>query len=100
MEIRFATKALEALYTEEKGAELYPAEVSQAYFDLLALIESAKDERELRALQGARFEKLKSERSRYSMRLTRQWRLEFEFDPPKGINKSVVIVRISKHYGD
>lgn len=99
MEIRFADNNLEALYTEEKGAERYPSEVVDAFFRRIELICNAKDERDLRALKSAHMEKLSGE-SRYSMRLNKQWRLEFQFDPPRGDNKAVVVIRISKHYGD
>lgn len=99
MEFRFATRDLEALYNDEKGAERYPPEVVSAFFRRVELIHNAADERDLRSLKGARFEKL-IDADRYSMRLNRQWRLELTFDPPQGPDKAVVIIQISKHYGD
>ena len=99
MEIRFATSDIEELYTEEKGAERYPPEVVSAFFRRVDLIRNAIDERDLRALKGVRFEKLRGS-DRYSMRLNRQWRQELVFDPPQGTDKAAVIIQISKHYGD
>ena len=99
MELRFADKSPEALYTEEMAADRYPSEVVDAFFRRMVLICSARDERDLRALKSARVEKLKGS-DRYSIRLSRQWRLEFTFDPPQGPDKAVVVLAISKHYGD
>lgn len=99
MEIKFATKDLEALYTDEEGAERYPSEVVSAFFRRVDLIRGAVDERDLRAMKSAHFEKLEGT-ERYSMRLNRQWRLELSFEPPKGNNKAAVIIQISNHYGD
>ena len=99
MEIRFATKDLEALYTTEQGAARYPVAVVEAFFDLVTLIAEAPDERDLRALKGVHFEKLPS-KDVFSMRLNKQWRLELVFEPPKGSDKTAVIIRISNNYGD
>ncbi len=99
MEIRFATKELEDLYVSEKGANRYPTEVVDAFFDLVTLISEAPDERDLRALKGAHFEKLPG-RNTFSMRLNRKWRLEIVFEASKSREKTVVLIRISNHYGD
>jgi proteic killer suppression protein len=99
MEVRFATSDIEQLYTEGKGTERYPSEVVSAFFRRVELIQNATDERDLRALKGVRFEKLRGS-DRYSMRLNRQWRLEFAFERPHGTDKAAVIIEISKHYGD
>ena len=100
MEIRFATTDLEELCESEKGAESYPPEVVEAFFDRISVIDDAVDERDLRALKSLHFEKLKGHSNRYSMRLNRQWRLILSFEPPKGPEKAVVVIEISKHYGD
>ena len=63
------------------------------------MIENARDERDLRNVKSTHFEKLKGT-SKYSMRLNRQWRLEFTFEPPQGEDKLMVVIEISKHYGD
>ena len=100
MEIRFATRGLRDLYTSGKGMNRYPSEVLDAFFDLVVLIANAPDERDLRRLRGARLERLTGKPGCYSMRLNRQWRLELRFDSPGAQDKVVVILSISKHYGD
>ena len=48
------------------------------------------------------FEKLEGYINRYSIRLTRSWRLEFELiweNEEKTIGK-IIVVELSKHYGD
>ena len=76
LRFQFKTKKLEALYTEERGARKYPPEVVDAFFDVMAIITAAKDERDLYALKGLRFEKLTGDRKgEHSIRLNKQWRL-------------------------
>lgn len=100
MEFRFATKDLETLYTEEKGADRYPPEVVAAFFRRMFAIANAHDERDLRSPASVHFEKLKGFDDRYSMRLNKQWRLELMFQYPQGAQKIIVVLKISKHYGD
>ena len=76
MRFQFKTKKLEALYTEERGARRYPPEVVDAFFDVMAIISAAKDERDLYGLKGLHFEKLIGDRKgEHSIRLNKQWRL-------------------------
>jgi len=49
---RFKTRRLELLYTQRKGAHKYPAGVVAAFFEVMAIIESASDQRELRAFKS------------------------------------------------
>jgi toxin HigB-1 len=75
----FANKKLERLYTEEKGAHKYPPTVIDAFFEVMSVIESALDERDLYALKSLHYEKLKGNRSHQrSIRLDRQFRLILE----------------------
>lgn len=99
MNFRFEDRELQALYETEEGARKYPPEVVEAFFRRMASIKAAKDERDLRALKGARLEKLKGEKDRHSMRLNKKWRLilRFERDAGGGI---VVVLEISDHYDD
>lgn len=81
MRYRFGTKKLEALYTEEKDAHKYAAGVVDNFFDVMAVVESAKDERDFYALKGLRYEKLSGKRkNERSMRLTGRWRLIVEIE--------------------
>ena len=79
MRFRFASSKLLDLYQEEKGAHRYPSSVVAAFFEVMDVIDSAADERDLYALRSLRYEKLKGDRSgQYSMRLNRQFRLVLE----------------------
>lgn len=48
------------------------------------------------------FERLEGFKNRYSVRLNKQWRLEFdvEWEVKDKIFKKVTLLEISKHYGD
>lgn len=79
MRFFFADKKLEKLYTEEKGAHKYPSGVVDAFFEVMAVIANASDERDLYALKSLRYEKLGGKRSHQrSIRLNRQFRLIVE----------------------
>lgn len=79
MRFFFANNKLERLYIEERGARRYPREVVEAFFEVMNVIDSARDERDLYALKGLRYEKLKGNRSHQrSIRLNDQFRLILE----------------------
>lgn len=100
LRVRFESKRLAALYTEEAGARRYPSEVVDAFFEVMAAIASAVDERDLYALKGVRFEKLKGARKHErSMRLNKAWRLIVRLErDDKG--KLLVVIDLENHYGD
>lgn len=77
MRFYFQKKKLEALYTEEKDAHKYPGVVDD-FFEVMAIIDAAVDERDLYAQKGLRFEKLKGKggkQGQRSLHLNDQWRL-------------------------
>lgn len=77
MRFRFKDKKLEFLYTEEKNAHKYP-NVIDDFFEVMAIIDAALDERDLYANKGLHFEKLSGQRGKqeqWSLRLNKQWRL-------------------------
>lgn len=74
MRFQFKKRKIEALYTEEKNAHKYPNVVDD-FFDAMSAIAAARDERDLYALKGFRFEKLKGGVGDRSLRLNKQWRL-------------------------
>ncbi len=77
MRFEFKSNKLRYLYTDEKNAHKYPGVVDD-FFDVMAVIDSAIDERDLYALKGLRFEKLSGKRGtqgQRSLRLNAQWRL-------------------------
>jgi proteic killer suppression protein len=74
---QFKDKKLAALYTKEKDAHKYPGVVDD-FFEVIAIIGSAPDQRDLYAQKGLRFEKLSGKRGKQgqrSLRLNQQWRL-------------------------
>lgn len=76
MRFRFANRRLERLYTEERGARRYPAPVVEAFFEVMAVIEAAASEQDLRNLKHLHFEKLKGRRKHQrSLALHGGWRL-------------------------
>lgn len=73
---QFATKKLEALYASNAGAKKYPRGVVAAFFEVMASVVAAKDERDLYAVKSLHFEALKGDRAgQHSIRLNKQFRL-------------------------
>lgn len=82
LRFEFKKKKLELLYTEEKNAHKYPGMVDD-FFEVMAIIDAAVDERDLYAQKGLRFEKLQGKRGKEgqrSLRLNSQWRLIVSID--------------------
>lgn len=79
MRFTFGKRKLRQLYEEERGADNYPPEIVEAFFEVVASITGASDERDLRALQGLHYHKLKGKRSgQHALNLNDQWRLVIE----------------------
>jgi proteic killer suppression protein len=79
LRFRFNSTRLEKLYYEERGARKYPPSVVDSFFEVMALISNAKDERELYAMKSLHYEKLKGRRKHQrSVRLNDQFRLLVE----------------------
>lgn len=74
MRFEFKKKKIRDLYYEGKNAHKYPNVVDD-FFDVMTTLRAAKDERDLYALKGLRFEKLKGRKGERSVRLNQQWRL-------------------------
>src|SRR6059058_4459198 len=91
MEIEFASQELYDLYTKQDFSAGYGREIVKAYRKRTQLIKEAKDERDLAAIRGNRFEKLKGARSHeWSMRLNDQMRLILEIKESTPKNKVLV----------
>ncbi|WP_298907578.1 type II toxin-antitoxin system RelE/ParE family toxin [uncultured Nostoc sp.] len=93
MRFIFKKKKLEALYTEEKDAHKYPGVVDD-FFEVMAIIDAAVDERDLYAQKGLRFEKLQGKRGKVgqrSLRLNDQWRLILTVDKDEQGNYLTII---------
>jgi toxin HigB-1 len=81
-EIRFKDESLEKLQEENaKEDKAYPPGVGKRFRFTLNYIRRALSERDLYAMKGFRFEKLKGKREhQYSMKLNDQWRLILEME--------------------
>ena len=102
MHFHFKKRRLERLYYEDKGAQDYPAQVVQSFFDVMAIIQAAPDERDLYAFKSLHFERLKGKRGRRgerSIRLNREYRLIVSIERDAA-GRYVLIIDIEKHYGD
>ena len=79
MEVIFASEELQRLAAEKRYTARLPTAVVRAYRKRLQAIWAANDERDLGAVRGNRFEKMKGSRShQYSLRLNDQYRLIVE----------------------
>ena len=102
MRIRFRSRKLQQLYETETGTRHYPPEVVAGFFEAMTVIRAAADERDLYALKGFHFEKLKGERGKAgerSLRLNKQWRLIVKVDRDAE-GKLILILDIEKHYNE
>ena len=100
MRFTFINSKLEDLYYEDKGAEKYSEAVVEAFFEVMSQIAAAKDERDLYALKGLRFEKLQGERGRQgerSLRLNKQWRLIITIEHDEE-GKVILIINIEDYH--
>ncbi len=92
MRFKFKTNKLKLLYTEEKGARKYEVAVVDAFFEVMTVIDAAKDIRDLYNLKGLRFEKLSGKRrAERSIRLNRQWRLIVQIEKDEQENVLLII---------
>lgn len=99
MIFRFADEKLKKLYYHGTGSGHYPQGVVEAFIRRVRAIDGAADERDFRAMKSLHFEKLKSSKNQYSMRLNKSWRLIVTFAKNKD-GKTVVIIEINNHYGE
>lgn len=97
MRFRFKAKRLAALYYDNRGAKRYPSQVVDSFFEVMAVIESAPDERDLYAFKSFHFERLEGEQDRRSIRLNRQYRLVLTIEQDAQ-GHYVLIIEINKHY--
>ena len=76
MQFRFKSRKLEQLYYNDKDDHHYPSDVVGVFFEVMATLAAATDERDLYAFKGLHFEKLKGKRkNEHSLRLNDQFRL-------------------------
>ena len=98
MRFRFKKKKISELYSSEKGTHRYSDEVIVAFFEVMAVIAAAHDERDLYALKGLHFEKLSGNRKgEHSLRLNKQFRLIVTIERDKD-GKFVWIIDIEDYH--
>lgn len=103
MKVRIEDKNLLNLYKKGKSPKLkLPNDVIDKLFATIQKIEAAVDIHDLWKSPGIGFEKLKGYTNRYSLRLTRKYRLEVEINwtDKEKTTGEFLIRTISVHYGD
>jgi toxin HigB-1 len=102
LEIAFRDKKLLDLYEAGSGVKLkLENRVVQSFFEVIAILEAAKDIYDLWKQPSLNFEKLQGKGNRYSARLDRKWRLEMsiEWQDEEMTVGAITIEAISNHYG-
>lgn len=98
----FADKHLEALYTKggNKKFKFMDRKLCSKFVERVGRIEAAQTIFDLREPPSMEFEKLEGYANRFSIRLDRKHRLEFEidFEDEKKTIGTVTVVTVSKHY--
>jgi proteic killer suppression protein len=98
MEVEFDDRDLDRLETDPGFTAGHSQAVVRGYRKVLQAIRSALDERDLYALKGLRFEKLKGKRQhQHSLRINDQWRLivEIRGEAPR---KRIGVVEIADYH--
>jgi proteic killer suppression protein len=96
----FANRKLELLYTDRIGATRYPPGVVDAFYEKMFVIQSARDENDLRTIKSLHFEKLQGERGlrgERSIRLNRQFRLILRLETDEQ-GKLVCVINIEDYH--
>ena len=97
MRFSFLKRRLRNLFENEAGAGVFAEGVVDAFFEVMAVIAAAKDERDLYALKSLHFEKLRGDRSHErSLRLTKKWRLIVEIE--SGSDGNTIVVKDIEDY--
>lgn len=92
MDIEFKDEDLDKLETDKDFTAGFGKEIDKAYRKRIQAIRAATDERDLRAVRGNHFEKLKGARAhQHSLRLNDKMRLIIEIAPGNPKNKIIVI---------
>lgn len=92
METEFESDELDKLETDKDYTGGYAREIVKAFRKRMQIIRAAVDERDLYAVRGNRFEKLKGDRShQHSLRLNDQMRLVVEIVSGSPKNKLRIV---------
>jgi proteic killer suppression protein len=91
MEIEYTCPDLDELETDVECTAGFPKEIVRAFRKRIQSIRAAVDERDLYAVKGNHFEKLKGNRDgQHSLRLNDQWRMIIEIK--EGSPKNIIVV--------
>jgi len=96
LQIEFRNEDLDRLETDSRFTAGFGPDVVKAFRRRIQAVRAANDERDLSAVRGNNFERLKGNRSQYSMRLNDQWRLILEIK--KSTPKNVVVIDIEDYH--
>ena len=97
MRIEFEDKELLELLKRKKSPKGIPPEVLISFQKKVKIIQSAKNQLDIRQIKGLRLEKYNDDK--HSIRLNRSWRMMLMFlNDDEG--ELVVIIEINNHYGD
>jgi len=92
MEIEFKDQTLLEYYKElYSGKQKFSEDILKRYRDLMNYIVEAENINELSRLRSLNIEKYKDN---WSARISKQYRLEFDFIKPN----TIFVLKISKHY--
>jgi|SRR5215207_10588061 len=97
-EVEFSDQELDQLEVDPKFTAGYGPAIIRGFRKAMQAIRAAHDERDLYALRGLNFEKLKGKRDHQcSVRLNKQWRLLLELKDGDG-GKRIRIVGIEDYH--
>jgi toxin HigB-1 len=98
MDVEFATGDLDRLETDPRFSAGYSQAIVKGFRRRMQNIRSALDERDLYAIRGNRFERLKGDRDgQCSLVLTGNWRLIVEVVEGDGLKRVRVIEIVDYH---
>lgn len=101
MEVFFQNRYIEKLYTHGSTKKYpLPKQVLDSFFEVVAIIEAAKNIYDFRCQPSLKFERMVQTKNRYSFRLHRIYRPEVTIDW-KNEEKTIGLIyieEISKHY--
>lgn len=98
MEVEFDDPDLDRLYQDPAFTADFSQAVVRGYRKAVQVIVAATDERDIYALRGLRFERLKGQRKhQHSLRINDQWRLVVEVRG-EGSKKRIGVVEIVDYH--
>jgi proteic killer suppression protein len=103
LKVDFRNKRLIELYTDGTSKKYkISKQVLEKFFIGIRALEAAETIYDLWKTSSLKFERLEGFENRYSIRLTREWRLEMEIDweDEEKTRGEIFLVELSKHYGD